>query len=457
MGFCPSCGAGQDSAARYCPRCGAALPGALSGLGSDARPVPGQDLPASGPPAIRRRGVLLVLVASIVVLAIVGVAVVAGLRLHKPGGQAAVNASKTRSATVQHSPTLVASSASPSRSTTTQTFASLFQQSVGGVVRIDASTCSGSGVGSGFLLSPTLVATAAHVVDGAVSIGLTAGGHTVVGHVIGINDSTDVALVQASAPLAGHVFAVSVTEPPVGTPIGVIGYPEGGPVSFSQGSISGLDRTIDVQGQARSGLMQTDAAINPGNSGGPVLLVDGTVVGLADAVNTQARGIGYAVPTATSNSLFTGWRATPVPPSPAVCSQPLGPSGSGPIQNGLPSTDALAIASTLSTYFNAIDGGDYPTAWAQFSRSQKSRLIESSMASGDATSYDFNVAIQSIRGRGPGTEVVDVSFTSLQSPAQGPNGDSCDNWTLEYTMVNSGGTWLIDYTSGQNGRTHSAC
>jgi hypothetical protein len=117
----------------------------------------------------------------------------------------------------------------------------------------------------------------------------------------------------------------------------------------------------------------------------------------------------------------------------------------------------LTIASTLTAYFNAIDGGDYATAWAQFSPAERSRLSERSMASGDATSYDFNVAIQAIRPHGPGTDLVDVSFTSLQSPTQGPNGDTCDNWTLEYTMVNSPGTWLIDYTSGQNGSTHSAC
>ena len=204
----------------------------------------------------------------------------------------------------------------PSTTATTQpaqTFASLYQTDVGGVIRIDASTCSGSGVGSGFLVSPTLVATAAHVVDGAAAIGLTAGNHTTSGHVIGVNDSVDVALIQTTVPISGHVFTFTRSVPPVGTAVGVIGYPEGGPVSFSQGSISGLDRSIDVEGRARTGLLQTDAAINPGNSGGPLLVLDGTVAGLADAKETQASGIGYAVPAQAAGPSLAPGRRHPRP------------------------------------------------------------------------------------------------------------------------------------------------
>jgi hypothetical protein len=337
------------------------------------------------------------------------------------------------------------------------TFASLYQADVSGVVRIDASTCSGSGVGSGFLLSPTFVATAAHVVDGAVAIGLSAGDHTVAGHVIGIDDSADVALVRTTAPLAGHVFSVADTEPPVGTQIGVIGYPEGGPVSFAQGSISGLDRSIQVQGQPRTGLIQTDAAINPGNSGGPLLLLNGTVVGLADANNTGADGIGYAVPADTSLPLLTGWQSTPAPPAPAACTNPLGPSTFGPIQSTTPSPDDAGITTTLTTYFNAIDSGDYATAYAQLSPNQQQRISETQLGTGDATSYDYDITIQAISAAANGADLVDVSFTSVQSAAEGPDGDQCDNWTLEYTMIDSSGAWLIDSTAGQGGVTHTAC
>jgi len=51
-----------------------------------------------------------------------------------------------------------------------------------------------------------------------------------------------------------------------------------------------------------------------------------------------------------------------------------------------------------------------------------------------------------------------VTFTSVQAPDKGPNGDSCDNWDLDYSMIPSAGTWLIDQVRGHNGgQTHIAC
>ena len=138
---------------------------------------------------------------------------------------------------------------SSTTSTTIPTWTTVYENDVSGVVRISAITCSGGGIGSGFLLNPTLVVTAAHVVAGAVVIGLTDGTHTVVGHVVGINPSTDVALVQASSPLTGHTFGFATTQVPVGTTIGVIGYPEGGPITLTTGVVGGLDRTIEISGQ----------------------------------------------------------------------------------------------------------------------------------------------------------------------------------------------------------------
>jgi hypothetical protein len=42
---------------------------------------------------------------------------------------------------------------------------------------------------------------------------------------------------------------------------------------------------------------------------------------------------------------------------------------------------------------------------------------------------------------------VALASTSLQAPDKGPKGNTCDNWTLEYTMVQSGvSSWLIDAT-----------
>jgi hypothetical protein len=343
----------------------------------------------------------------------------------------------------------------PPTTTPGPTWPGLFQNDASGVIKINASTCSGTGVGSGFLLSPTLVATAAHVVDGAVAIGLSVDGRTSLGQVLGINDTTDVALIRAANPFPGHVFTLARNEPPVGTAVGVIGYPEGGPVSFSQGSISGLGRTVNIPGHARTGLLQTDAALNPGDSGGPVLLLNGTVVGLADAVDASAEGIGYAVPATSAAPLISGWQGDPSVPSAPTCSTPLGPSQ--PPQIGNPGSAPPGVIATLNTYFDAIDAGDYATAYAQLAPSEQATFSYAQFAAADATSYDYDLVVGAATMTSTGEELVDVSFTSLQSPDVSPSGDQCDYWTLEYRMVNSGGYWLIERATGIDGRTHVSC
>jgi S1-C subfamily serine protease len=81
-----------------------------------------------------------------------------------------------------------------------------------------------------------------------------------------------------------------------GNPLGLTG-------SFTAGVISGLDRTVPLQGGGGTlkGVLQFDAAVNPGSSGGPLLNRDGQVIGvvtgLANPDNENAFvGIGFAVP-----------------------------------------------------------------------------------------------------------------------------------------------------------------
>lgn len=71
--------------------------------------------------------------------------------------------------------------------------------------------------------------------------------------------------------------------------------------TVTKGIVSGLARTVtagDGQGSQETleNVIQTDAAINFGNSGGPLLNLEGQVIGINTAVNTQGQLIGFAIP-----------------------------------------------------------------------------------------------------------------------------------------------------------------
>ncbi len=66
--------------------------------------------------------------------------------------------------------------------------------------------------------------------------------------------------------------------------------------TVSLGVVSGLNRSVDIENEKLTGLVQTDAAINKGNSGGPLLNLSGEVVGINTAMAQGAENIGFAIP-----------------------------------------------------------------------------------------------------------------------------------------------------------------
>jgi 2-alkenal reductase len=98
----------------------------------------------------------------------------------------------------------------------------------------------------------------------------------------------------------------------VGQFVVAIGNPFGLSGTMTVGIVSAIGRTLDSERQAPGGgsfsagdLIQTDAAINPGNSGGPLLNLNGQVVGVNRAIQTETfsaegsavnSGVGFAIP-----------------------------------------------------------------------------------------------------------------------------------------------------------------
>lgn len=483
--FCGSCGLARPVVAPAAPS--APLPHAPSSAAatvadpnatmampafdspSPAAPIgePQQTQSASGGTRVgRKRGIA---IASVIALAVVGGAA-GGILLTRQNATAPPSAAispaaaaKTPAVPATTSSSPSPTSTAPSPTSTAQSFADLYRNVSSGVVRIQATTCDGGGVGTGFLIAPNLVATVAHVVNESAALNLTVGekgaGGTTSGVVVGIDPSADVALVRLDRPMQGHVFTMTALPPSVGQEVAAIGFPVDDPMTFTRGTVSGLDRTIPIENVTRSGLIETDAAINPGNSGGPLLSADGQVFGLVDAKNMGAEGIAYAVAPNIAHPLLQSWVDNTTSAVSAPCTNPMGPQGQDltPTLPGSPDTTTQAVGQVLKTYFDGINSADYEQAWLMLSPRLRGPSW-SSFAKGTSTSLDSEVALLSVTPGAGQSVIAHVTFTSVQASEKGPDGDTCDNWDLDYTLIPAGDSWLIDKVLGHNGgRTHAAC
>ena len=165
------------------------------------------------------------------------------------------------------------------------------------------------GVGSGVIFKADgYIVTNNHVVSGAKEIIVSlADGRTFQGKVIGADELSDIAVVKVDGkdlPVAAFGNSDDIV---VGEPAIAIGNPMGLEFqgSVTAGVISALNRTLDISGDRRIKLIQTDAAINPGNSGGALVNADGEVIGInsAKVAANGIEGMGFSIPINTVRTI----------------------------------------------------------------------------------------------------------------------------------------------------------
>ena len=166
------------------------------------------------------------------------------------------------------------------------------------------------GNGSGVILREDgYILTNNHVVDGADRVIVRVGVTNKVAKVIGVDTSTDIAVLKIDGTGYPAIELGSSKDLKVGQFVMAVGSPFGLEKTVTSGIISALQRTEQVQASATdlttyTNLIQTDAAINPGNSGGGLVDEQGKLVGLNTLIQSpsggvgaaQSAGIGFAIP-----------------------------------------------------------------------------------------------------------------------------------------------------------------
>ena len=89
-----------------------------------------------------------------------------------------------------------------------------FELVKGGVVRLEADTCYGDSVGTGFLIDENHVVTVAHVVDEAQEIIAYVNDEIAIAEVVAIDLDRDLALLRTDIPVAPTIslLVISITE-----------------------------------------------------------------------------------------------------------------------------------------------------------------------------------------------------------------------------------------------------
>lgn len=200
------------------------------------------------------------------------------------------------------------------------------------VVKINVAGPSGSGSGSGVVLSADgNILTNNHVVSGVGENGVITvsfnDGSTVRAKVVGTDPVTDVAVIKADGVSDLTPATIGRSDDlRVGQSVVAVGSPFGLNSTVTSGIVSALNRPVSVASSERQvpqfpgfgqeeeepsprdlsttyPAIQTDAAINPGNSGGPLVDMNGRVVGVNSSIRTGngsaaggSIGLGFAIP-----------------------------------------------------------------------------------------------------------------------------------------------------------------
>ncbi|MDN7241734.1 trypsin-like peptidase domain-containing protein [Planococcus sp. N028] len=168
--------------------------------------------------------------------------------------------------------------------------------------------------GSGFLFnSKGDILTNAHVVKDASYVVLTnSDGQEFTGQVIGISETTDVALVRVEELAGKEPMEMEMSQVDVGTEVFALGSPENISNTATEGEITGVNKNFSDDYEYKD-LYEMNATIKKGSSGGPLIAAESErILGINSIILEKNPKIGYAIPIYTVIDQINEWVKNPI-------------------------------------------------------------------------------------------------------------------------------------------------
>jgi len=274
------------------------------------------------------------------------------------------------------------------------------------------------GTGSGFWISPTIVATNNHVVDHNPDLLVN---KRIPATVLATDSLRDVALLRVVGMypepdvLPGSDVALKVADD-----VYVLGYPVGRNLSVTKGIVSAFTKDDYDDRQ----YIQTDAPISPGHSGGPLLDRCGRVVGMTTQTLRGAENVGYAIAWSQLSKRIAEMTESASKASPEEREQQY------------PSEQAEVVA----RYYTLLSGGDLASAYGSFTESRKRRLPYDNWAKGLSRTVFVRLATVTQSEK---SNTVNVHFYATEEDEMDAYEWRTGEFEGTWTLVREGGLWKM--------------
>ena len=292
------------------------------------------------------------------------------------------------------------------------------------VVRVRASSCSGTGLATGLLIDDTRVLTMGSVLTGPVSVAIeTADGRVRPVRVDGIDKAGVAKLEVLGDPLGIRPVPLAETTPADGLDVPVLGYVDG-------------RQDIDLYGITPGGgadLAGITSRLPPDAAGSPVLDRQGRAIGLLTQPSaTGTRAVGLDV----LREFKSGSRRVDFAPRPEDCTEAKGPQAPVvPVLDG-PNGEQAEEAQRLL--------GDYLTALNRHDEERVHDLFTGYLEEDDGQSianltkryrmqYTFGAVIRNVQEEENGARV-QMTHTSLKQPTPDTGNLYCLRYDIAYDL-----------------------